>query len=102
MAVENFDLNKRLQPLAPERFFSEYWEKKHLFLQRRDPDYFQGLMTRQRDARDVEVFVLSFEQNTTRGLHKHAHHNAAADRMATGKRPDTLGSQLTGWPINPP
>jgi ribosomal protein L16 Arg81 hydroxylase len=53
MAAENFDLDKLLQPLLPERFFSEYWEKKHLFLQRRDPDYFQGLMT----LHDLETLI---------------------------------------------
>jgi ribosomal protein L16 Arg81 hydroxylase len=53
MAAENFDLDQLLQPLLPERFFSEYWEKKHLFLQRRDPDYFQGLMT----LHDLETLI---------------------------------------------
>ncbi len=46
MAVEDSDLERLLHPLSTERFFSDYWEKKQLFLQRRDPEYFHQLMTR--------------------------------------------------------
>ncbi|MFT4552526.1 MAG: ribosomal protein L16 Arg81 hydroxylase [Chlamydiales bacterium] len=38
-------LKKLIDPISEEEFFSEYWEKKPLFIQRQDPSYFSGLMS---------------------------------------------------------
>jgi hypothetical protein len=46
MPAGNFDLEKLLNPHSADQFFSQYWEKEHCFLPRRDSDYFEQLMTR--------------------------------------------------------
>ncbi len=53
MAAVDFDLEKLLQPLSIERFFAEYWEKQPLYLPRRAPDYYAGLLTQ----RDLESLI---------------------------------------------
>jgi ribosomal protein L16 Arg81 hydroxylase len=53
MAAGNFGLEQLVQPLSTGQFFSDYWEKKYLLLQRHDPDYFQHLLT----AADLENLI---------------------------------------------
>jgi ribosomal protein L16 Arg81 hydroxylase len=53
MAAGNFGLEQLLHPLSTAEFFSDYWEKQHLFLQRRDPGYFAKLLT----APDLESLI---------------------------------------------
>jgi ribosomal protein L16 Arg81 hydroxylase len=40
-----FDLEHLLRPVGVEAFFANYWEKKHLCLQRSQPAYYQSLLT---------------------------------------------------------
>jgi ribosomal protein L16 Arg81 hydroxylase len=46
MAAESSALEQLLHPLSLAQFFSQFWEKKPLLLQRKDADHFQHLMTR--------------------------------------------------------
>lgn len=40
-----FGLAELIDPIGVEEFEAEYWDKKHLLIQREQPDYFAGLMT---------------------------------------------------------
>ncbi len=48
-----FDFERLLRPVGVESFFSNYWEKKHLCLQRSEPYYYQSLLT----AQDLETLI---------------------------------------------
>jgi ribosomal protein L16 Arg81 hydroxylase len=41
----NFDLARLIQPVTPEAFVGEYYERQPLRVSRNDPDYFDGLLT---------------------------------------------------------
>ncbi len=45
MKTENFDISGLLQPIDPDTFFSEYWEKKPLHIKRGDHGYYKDLLT---------------------------------------------------------
>jgi ribosomal protein L16 Arg81 hydroxylase len=45
MTPELFDFAKMLSPLGSREFFSRYWERQHLVLQRNRPDFYESLMT---------------------------------------------------------
>jgi len=53
MKAEPFDLETLLRPMGLEPFFSNYWEKKHLWLQRSEPNYYQSLFT----VDDLEALI---------------------------------------------
>lgn len=46
MTHANLDLGRLLHPLTTAQFFAEYWERKPYFLERRDPEYYESLLTR--------------------------------------------------------
>ena len=46
------NLGSLLHPLSTHDFFLGYWERKPLFIQRRDSDYYRGLLTN-RDLEDI-------------------------------------------------
>ncbi len=46
------DLASLLHPVSRDEFFSEYWERQLLSVQRQDDHYYQGLMTK-RDIEDI-------------------------------------------------
>jgi ribosomal protein L16 Arg81 hydroxylase len=48
-----FDLEQLLRPVGIEAFFAGYWEKKHLWLQRSQPNFYQSLLT----AGDLEDLI---------------------------------------------
>jgi len=50
---EPFDCEQLLRPVGVEAFFANYWEKKHLWLQRSDPAYYHSLLT----ADDLENLI---------------------------------------------
>lgn len=45
MTPELFDFAELLSPLDSREFFSRYWERQHLVLQRNRPDYYESLIT---------------------------------------------------------
>jgi ribosomal protein L16 Arg81 hydroxylase len=47
------DLEQLLKPVGTEAFFSNYWEKKHLWLRRSAPTYYRSLLT----AEDLENLI---------------------------------------------
>ena len=53
VTVAEFDLARLLQPIGPEVFFSRYWEREPLLIQRGDPDFYQPLVTLQA----IESFI---------------------------------------------
>jgi hypothetical protein len=53
MAVELLDFEYLINPLALDEFLSSYWERRHLRLERRQPNYYQALIT----AADLERVI---------------------------------------------
>ena len=53
MLEKPFDFDALLSPLEAEVFFSTYWERQHLLLQRGEPAFYQSLMT----ASDLETLI---------------------------------------------
>jgi len=51
--TDPFDFKRLLRPVGVEAFFSNYWEKKHLVVQRAEPDYFRSLIT----VHDLEALI---------------------------------------------
>ncbi len=51
--TDPFDFERLLRPVGVEAFFSNYWEKKHLVVQRADPYYYRSLLT----AHDLEALI---------------------------------------------
>jgi ribosomal protein L16 Arg81 hydroxylase len=51
--IEGFDFTRLIQPISPDDFFAEYWEKKPLLIQRHDPGYYQSLISYQ----DMENYI---------------------------------------------
>lgn len=45
MRTMDFDFARILQPLTPEAFFQDYWERQPLVLSREDPDFFTSLFS---------------------------------------------------------
>lgn len=45
MAVTSFALDRLIAPIDTETFFSEYYEKKPLLIQRGDPAHYEGLLS---------------------------------------------------------
>jgi ribosomal protein L16 Arg81 hydroxylase len=55
MNIEDFNIGGLIQPVDPEVFFAEHWEKQPLHIQRRDPNYYQNLLSQQ----DLENIISS-------------------------------------------
>jgi ribosomal protein L16 Arg81 hydroxylase len=51
--MQPFDFEHLLRPIGIEAFFANHWEKKHLWLQRSEPSYYQSLLT----AQDLEHLI---------------------------------------------
>lgn len=52
MTLEKFDLEGLLCPLTVDQFFGDYGERRYHHLQRRQPDYYQRLITTE-DLEDI-------------------------------------------------
>jgi hypothetical protein len=48
-----------LDPVSPERFFAEHWERRHLFLHREDPAWYRGLFS----FADVDRWMVASQSN---------------------------------------
>lgn len=48
-----------LDPVPPERFLTEHWERRHLFLHRQDPSWYEGLFS----FADVDRWMVASQSN---------------------------------------
>lgn len=53
MNEQTFDLATLISPVSPGPFFSQYWERQPLHLQRHDEGFYRGLISN----RDLENFI---------------------------------------------